>query len=72
MPKYRIMVWKEYEVCETYYKTVEADNEQDAMVLAEEAIADGDYDSYDGDSECFEIKINANENSIEIIEDEEE
>ena len=69
MPKFKVMVFKDYRVSETYYKTVEADNEEDAMVLAEEAIADDDYDSMLGDPEYFTCTIEANENSIELIKE---
>lgn len=69
MPKFKVMVWKDYRVSETYYKTVEAENAKDAMVLAEEAIADDDYDSMLGDQEYSTCTIEANENSVELIEE---
>ena len=72
MPKYRVMVWKDYTVSETYYKTVEADNEEEAAELAEESIRNDDYDSYLGDSEYFDVKIQANEGSITPVEDDED
>jgi len=72
MPKYRVMVWKDYTVSETYYKTVEADNEEEAAELAEDAIRNEDYDSHLGDSECFDVKIQANEGSITPVEDDDD
>ena len=64
------MVWKDYRVSETYYKTVEAETEEEAISIAEEAIADEDYDSFLGDQERYDIVIRANENNIEEIIDE--
>ena len=69
MPKFKVMVWVDYSVTETYFKTVEAENEADAMLLAEQAIEEGNYDE-EWDSNCYDITTEANENSVELIEDE--
>ena len=68
--KFKVMVWKDYRVSETYYKTVEAETEEEAISIAEEAIADEDYDSFLGDQERYDIVISANETNIEEIIDE--
>lgn len=70
MKKFKVMVWVDYSVTETYFKTVEAENEVDAMRLAEAAIEEGDYDE-EWDRNCFDITTEANENSVELIKEEE-
>lgn len=65
--KFRVMVWKDYKVSESYYKTVEAETEEEAMELAEEAIREENYDCLLGDQEIYDVKIQSNENSIEVI-----
>jgi hypothetical protein len=69
MPRFKVMVWKDYHVSETYYKTIKAKNAEDAMALAEDAIADGDYDCMLVDQEYSKCTIEANENSVELIEE---
>ena len=69
MKKFKVMVWKDYKVSESYYKTVEANTEEEAIALAEEAIIDENYDSILGDQERFDIVIKANENSVEDVTD---
>ena len=68
--KFKVMVWKDYRVSETYYKTVEAETEEEALSIAEEAIADEDYDSFLGDQERYDVVIKASENNIEEITNE--
>lgn len=68
MKTYKMKVWHEYKVTETYEVEVQASSEEEAMDLAEEAARNGEGELWD-DPLRFDHSYEANENSIETIED---
>jgi hypothetical protein len=66
MATYRVIVFKDYKVTETYEVFVEANTEAEAMSLAEQEVAsDSENISLMGDVEYFDIFIEANENGVD-------
>lgn len=68
MTTYKMKVWHDYQVTETYEVVVQASSEEEAMQLAEEAVRNGEGEPW-GDSDRFDHSYETNENSIETIED---
>ena len=68
MTTYKMKVWHDYQVTETYEVEVEASSEEEAMQLAEEAVLMGGG-SLLGDPDTLEHTYEVNEDSIETIED---
>ena len=66
MATYRVIVFKDYKVTETYEVFVEANTEDEAMTLAEQEVAsDSENISLMGDVEYFDVFIEANENGVD-------
>ena len=68
MKTYKMKVWHDYQVTETYEVEVQASSEEEAMELAQEAVLMGGGNLL-GDPDRFDHSYEANENSIETIED---
>lgn len=68
MKTYKMKVWHDYQVCDTYEVEVQASSEEEAMQLAEEAVRNGEGRLF-GESDAFDDTWEVNENSIETIED---
>ena len=62
MTKFKVSVFKDIKVCERYSITVEAENEEEAMHLAEEAVENGEAELQDTD--CYDIAYEADDNSV--------
>ena len=68
MKTYKVLVWHDYKVTDTYAVLVQAESIEDAMVLAEEEVQDGNgipYSDQTRSDETFEASEN---NVIEIDE----
>ena len=68
MTIYKMKVWHDYQVTETYEVEVEASSEEEAMQLAQKAVLMGGG-SLLGDPDTLEHTYEVNEDSIETIED---
>ena len=69
MKTYKVLVWHDYKVTDTYMVEVQADSVEDAMVLAEEEVQDGNgipYSAHVRMDETFE----ASENNVTLVEEE--
>jgi len=67
MKTYKMKVWHDYQVCDTYEVEVQASSEEEALGLAEEAVRNGGGRLFvEGDT--FDHSYEANENSIETVE----
>ena len=67
MKTYKIQVWHDYQVTDTYEVEVQASSEEEAMQLAEEAVRNGEADLW-SEGERFEHSFEANDNSIEQLD----
>jgi|TARA_R100000081_G_C4768189_1_gene143967 Tfp pilus assembly protein PilX len=67
MKTYKIQVWHDYQVTDTYEVEVQASSEEEAMQLAEEAVRNGDCELWN-EGERMEHSFEANENSIEELD----
>ena len=68
MTTYKMKVWHDYQVTETYEVEVEASSEEEAMQLAQKAVLMGGGRLL-GDPDTLEHTYEVNEDSIETIED---
>lgn len=68
MTTYKMKVWHDYQVTETYEVEVQASSEEEAMQLAEEAVQNGEGRLF-GEGDAFDHSYEVNDNSIETIED---
>ena len=68
MKTYKMKVWHDYQVCDTYEVEVQASSEEEAMQLAEEAVRNGEGKLF-GKQDAFDDTWEVNDNSIETIED---
>ena len=75
MKTYKIQVWHDYQVTDTYEVEVQASSEEEAMQLAEEeamqlaeqAVENGEGELW-GEGDRMEHAFEANENSIEELD----
>ena len=67
MKTYKIQVWHDYQVTDTYEVEVQASSEEEAMQLAEEAVQNGEGELW-GEGDRMEHAFEANENSIEELD----
>jgi predicted RNase H-like HicB family nuclease len=68
MTTYKMRVWHDFQVTDTYEVEVQASSEEEAMQLAEEAVRNGEGNLW-SEGEPFDMSWEADENSIETIED---
>ena len=69
MKTYKVLVWHDYKVTDTYMVEVQADSIEDAMVLAEEEVQDGNGIPY-SDHVRMDETFEASENNVtEIVEE---
>ena len=69
MKTYKVLVWHDYKVTDTYMVEVQADSVEDAMVLAEEEVQDGNGIPY-SDHVRMDETFEASENSVTLVEEE--
>ena len=67
MKTYKIQVWHDYQVTDTYEVEVQASSELEAMQLAEEAVRNGEGELW-GEGDRMEHAFEANDNSIEELD----
>ena len=67
MKTYKIQVWHDYQVTDTYEVEVQASSEEEAMQLAEQAVQNGEGELW-GEGDRMEHAFEANENSIEELD----
>ena len=67
MKTYKMKVWHDYQVTDTYEVEVQASSEEEAMQLAEEAVRNGEGELWN-EGERMEHAFEANENSIEELD----
>ena len=67
MKTYKMKVWHDYQVTDTYEVEVQASSEEEAMQLAEEAVQNGEGELW-GEGDRMEHAFEANENSIEELD----
>lgn len=67
MKTYKIQVWHDYQVTDTYEVEVQASSEEEAMQLAEQAVENGEGELW-GEGDRMEHAFEANENSIEELD----
>ena len=67
MKTYKIQVWHDYQVTDTYEVEVQASSELEAMQLAEQAVENGEGELW-GEGDRMEHAFEANENSIEELD----
>ena len=68
MKTYKMKVWHDYQVCDTYEVEVQANSEEEAMQLAEEAVNNGEGTLW-REGSPFNNTYEVNDGSIETIED---
>ena len=68
MKTYKVLVWHDYKVTDTYMVEVQADSIEDAMVLAEEEVQDGNGIPY-SDHVRMDETFEASENNVELVEE---
>ena len=69
MKTYKVLVWHDYKVTDTYMVEVQADSVEDAMVLAEEEVQDGNGIPY-SDHVRMDETFEASENNVTLVEEE--
>jgi len=62
MTKFKVSVFRDSTVCERYSITVEAESEEAAMILAEEAVKNDEAELQDTDH--YNVTYEADENSV--------
>ena len=67
MKTYKIKVWHDYQVTDTYEVEVQASSEEEAMQLAEHAVENGEGELW-GEGDRMEHSFEANDNDIEILD----
>ena len=67
MKTYKIKVWHDYQVTDTYEVEIQASSEEEAMQLAEQAVENGEGELW-GEGDRMEHSFEANENSIEELD----
>lgn len=67
MKTYKMKVWHDYQVTDTYEVEVQASSEEEAMQLAEQAVENGEGELW-GEGDRMEHAFEANENSIEELD----
>ena len=67
MKTYKMKVWHDYQVTDTYEVEVQASSEVEAMQLAEEAVRNGEGELWN-EGERMEDAFEANDNSIEELD----
>ena len=67
MKTYKVKVWHDYQVTDTYEVEVQASSEEEAMQLAEQAVENGEGELW-GEGDRMEHAFEANENSIEELD----
>ena len=67
MKTYKMKVWHDYQVTDTYEVIVQASSEEEAMQLAEQAVENGEGELW-GEGDRMEHAFEANENSIEELD----
>ena len=66
MKTYKMRVWHDYQITDTYEVEVQASSEDEAMKLAEEAVRNGECELW-SEGERMEHSFEADENSIEQL-----
>lgn len=69
MKTYKVLVWHDYKVTDTYMVEVQADSVEDAMALAEEEVQDGNGIPY-SDHVRMDESFEASENNVTLVEEE--
>tara|TARA_Y100000114_G_scaffold89164_1_gene82667 strand:- start:1589 stop:1798 length:210 start_codon:yes stop_codon:yes gene_type:complete len=69
MKTYKVLVWHDYKVTDTYMVEVQAESIEDAMVLAEEEVQDGNGEIY-SDHIRMDETFEASENNVTLVEEE--
>ena len=67
MKTYKVKVWHDYQVTDTYEVEVQASSEEEAMQLAEQAVENGEGELW-GEGDRMEHAFEANENDVEILD----
>ena len=62
MTKFKVSVFRDVKVCERYSVTVEAENEEEAMNLAEVAVENDEAELLDTD--YYDVTYEADESSV--------
>ena len=68
MKTYKVLVWHDYRVTDTYMVEVQAESIEDAMALAEEEVQDGNGEIY-SDHIRMDETFEASENNVELVEE---
>ncbi len=68
MKTYKVLVWHDYRATDTYVVEVQASSVEDAMVLAEEEVQNGNGDIY-SDHVRMDESFDASENNVELVEE---
>ena len=69
MKTYKVLVWHDYKVTDTYMVEVQADSIEDAMALAEGEVQDGNGTPY-SDHVRMDESFEASENNVTLVEEE--
>ena len=69
MKTYKVLVWHDYKVTDTYMVEVQADSIEDAMALGEEEVQDGNGIPY-SDHVRMDETFEASENNVTLVEEE--
>ena len=67
MKTYKIKVWHDYQITDTYEVEVQASSDLEAMQLAEQAVENGEGELWN-EGERMEHAFEANDNDIEILD----
>ena len=67
MKTYKIKVWHDYQITDTYEVEIQASSELEAMQLAEKAVENGEGELWN-EGERMEHAFEANDNDIEILD----
>ena len=67
MKTYKIKVWHDYQITDTYEVEVQASSDLEAMQLAEKAVENGEGELWN-EGERMEHAFEANDNDIEILD----
>ena len=67
MKTYKMRVWHDYQITDTYEVVLEASSEEEAMQLAEETVRNGEWEVWN-EGERMEHSFEADENSIEQLD----
>ena len=67
MKTYKMRVWHDYQITDTYEVEIQASSEEEAMQLAEESVRNGEWEVWN-EGEQMEHSFEADENSIEQLD----